>query len=205
LIYPENLEILIEFLSEVPGISERAAERAALSLSRLDGERKRLVINALKEIENIRNCKECGLPTFGELCSICQDEERDRTTVCIVEEPRDAVSIEKTGEYKGLYHVLGGVISPLEDVSPEDLNVESLFHRIQKGGIREVLIALNPTVEGEATAKFLIDRLKNYNVKVYRISYGIPYGGTIDAADELTLKKSLQDRKLIVGGKNDRD
>lgn len=205
MIYPENLEILIEFLSEIPGISERAAERAALSLSRLEEDKKRLVINALREIENIRECKECGLPTFGELCSICRDEERDKTTVCVVEEPRDAVSIERLGEYKGLYHVLGGVISPLEDVSPEDLRIESLFKRIREKGIKEVLIALNPTVEGEATAKFLIDRLKNFNVRVYRISYGIPYGGTIDAADELTLKRALQDRKLLVGGKNGRD
>jgi len=205
LIYPENLELLIEFLSEVPGISERAAERAVLLLSRLTEEKKRIISNALRELEEIRPCRECGLPATGELCSICLDEERDREVVCVVEQPRDAVSIEKLGEYRGLYHVLGGVISPLEDISPEDLNIESLFKRIKREGIKEVIIALNPTVEGEATAKFLTDRLENLGVTVYRIGYGIPYGGTIDASDELTLRKALEDKKLITGGRNDRD
>jgi len=203
LIYPENLELLIEFLSEVPGISERAAERAVLALSRLPAERKQVISNALRELESVHSCKECGLPATGELCLICSDEERDRTTICVVEQPRDAVSIEKLGEYKGLYHVLGGVISPLEDVSPEDLNIENLFRRVESGNVKEVIIALNPTVEGEATAKFLIDRLENYGVRVYRISYGIPYGGTIDASDELTLRRAFEDKKLIAGGRND--
>ena len=205
MIYPENLELLIEFLSEVPGISERAAERAVILLSRLTEEKKRIISNALRELEEIRPCRECGLPATGELCSICLDEERDREVVCVVEQPRDAVSIEKLGEYRGLYHVLGGVISPLEDISPEDLNIESLFKRIKREGIKEVIIALNPTVEGEATAKFLTDRLENLGVTVYRIGYGIPYGGTIDASDELTLRKALEDKKLITGGRNDRD
>jgi len=203
LIYPENLELLIEFLSEVPGISERAAERAVLALSRLPEERKQVISNALRELEAVHPCRECGLPATGELCSICSDEERERTVICVVEQPRDAVSIEKLGEYRGLYHVLGGVISPLEDISPEDLNIESLFERIKRKGVKEVIIALNPTVEGEATAKFLIDRLENLGVKVYRISYGIPYGGTIDASDELTLRKAFEDKKLIAGGRND--
>ncbi len=203
MIYPENLELLIEFLSEVPGISERAAERAVLALSRLPEDKKQIISNALRELEAVHPCKECGLPATGELCAICSDEERDRTTICVVEQPRDAVSIEKLGEYRGLYHVLGGVISPLEDISPEDLNIESLFERIKRGGVKEVIIALNPTVEGEATAKFLIDRLENLGVKVYRISYGIPYGGTIDASDELTLRKAFEDKKLIAGGRND--
>ena len=200
MIYPENLELLIEFLSEVPGISERAAERAVLLLSRLPEEKKRVVINALKELEELVPCPECGLPSSGGLCRICNDAERDRKTICVVEQPRDALSIEKLGEYKGLYHVLGGVISPLEDISPEDLNIEKLFSRIREGGVESVIIALNPTVEGEATAKFLLDRLVKMGVKVYRIGYGIPYGGTIDASDELTLRKAFEDKKLIAGG-----
>lgn len=203
MIYPENLELLIEFLSEVPGISERAAERAVLALSRLPAERKQVISNALRELESVHPCRECRLPSVGELCLICSDEERDRSTICVVEQSRDAVSIEKLGEYKGLYHVLGGVISPLEDISPEDLNIESLFRRVEKGNVKEVIIALNPTVEGEATAKFLIDRLENYGIRVFRISYGIPYGGTIDASDELTLRRAFEDKKLIAGGRND--
>jgi recombination protein RecR len=201
LIYPENLEYLIQFLSEVPGISERAAERAVLSLSKLPEEKRRLIVNAFRELEEVRPCKECGLPTHGELCSVCSDQERDRSVICVVEQPRDAVSIEKLGEYKGLYHVLGGVISPLEGVSPEDLNLKKLFERIKRLGVKEVIVALNPTVEGEATAKFLTDRLLKFGVKVYRISYGIPYGGTIDSADELTLKRAFEDKKLIAGGR----
>ncbi len=200
MIYPENLELLIEFLSEVPGISERAAERAVLLLSRLPEEKKRVVVNALRELEEITPCPECGLPSAGGLCNICKDKERDAKTICVVEQPRDALSIEKLGEYKGLYHVLGGVISPLEDISPEDLNIESLFRRIKERKVENVIIALNPTVEGEATAKFLTDRLSKLGVKVYRIGYGIPYGGTIDASDELTLRKAFEDKKLIAGG-----
>ncbi len=201
MIYPENLELLIEYLSEVPGISERAAERAVLLLSKLPEERKRVVINALRELEEVTPCPECGLPSSsGQLCRICSDEERDRKVVCVVEQPRDALSIEKLGEFNGLYHVLGGVISPLEDVSPEDLNIEKLFSRIKERGIESVIIALNPTVEGEATSKFLLDRLSKMGVKVYRIGYGIPYGGTIDASDELTLRKAFEDKKLISGG-----
>lgn len=201
MIYPDNLELLIQFFSEVPGISERAAERAVLSLSKLNEDKRRMVANALRELERIKPCVECGLPTDEDLCAICKDPKRDRTTVCVVEQPRDAISIEKLGEYRGLYHVLGGVISPLEDISPEDLRIENLFNRIQKNGIRTVIIAINPTVEGEATSKFLIDRLEKIGVEVYRISYGIPYGGTIDMADELTLKRAFEDKKLIAGGR----
>ncbi|ADU97359.1 recombination mediator RecR [Thermovibrio ammonificans] len=201
MIYPENLELLIEYLAEVPGISERAAERAVLLLSRLPEERRRQVINAFRELEQVTPCKECGLPAAGELCRVCSDPERSRTTICVVEQPRDAISIEKLGEYKGLYHVLGGVISPLEGIGPEDLNVKSLFERIKRLGVKEVIIALNPTVEGEATAKFLVDRLQKLGVKVFRIGYGIPYGGTIDNADELTLKRAFEDKKLIAGGR----
>ena len=201
MIYPENLEFLIQFFSEIPGISERAAERAILQLSRLEGEKRRLILNALRELERVKPCLECGLPAQGSLCAVCKDPERDRTSLCVVEQPRDAISIEKLGDYKGLYHVLGGVISPLEDISPEDLNVESLFNRIRKHGVKTVIIALNPTVEGEATSKFLLERLAKFDVEVYRIGYGIPYGGTIDMADELTLKRAFEDKKLIIGGK----
>ena len=201
MIYPENLEFLIRFLSEVPGISERAAERAVLQLSRLDDEKRRLILNAFRELERVKPCIECGLPAEDALCTVCSDSGRDRTSICVVEQPRDAISIERLGEYKGLYHVLGGVISPLEDISPEDLNIESLFNRIKKHGVKTVIIALNPTVEGEATSKFLLEKLEKLNVNVYRISYGIPYGGTIDMADELTLKRAFEDKKLIIGGK----
>ncbi len=201
MIYPENLEILVEFLSEVPGISERAAERAVLQISRLPEEKRREVINALKGLEAVKPCPECGLPTTEELCRVCSDPERNRKVICVVEQPRDAVSIEKLGEYRGLYHVLGGVISPIEGIGPEELNIESLFNRIKRLKAEEVIIALNPTVEGEATSKFLTDWLGKMRVKIYRIGYGIPYGGTIDSADELTLRKALEDRKLIAGGK----
>ncbi|SMP13424.1 DNA replication and repair protein RecR [Desulfurobacterium pacificum] len=201
MIYPEALEYLIKFFSEVPGISERAAERAVLYLSKADEEKRKLVINALREVESLRRCAECGLPTTDVLCEVCKDESRDRETVCVVEQPRDAAIIEKQVGYKGLYHVLGGVISPLEDIGPEELNVNSLVRRIKEKGIKTVIIALNPTVEGEATAKFLLNKLDGLGVNVYRIAYGLPYGATMDMADELTIKKAFEDRKLLCGGK----
>ena len=201
MIYPEDFEVIVEFLSRVSGISERAAERAALLLNRLSEDERLKVLNAFKGLHRVKSCKKCGLPAEGSICSVCSDNSRDRGTVCVVEQPRDALSIEKIGKFKGLYHVLGGVISPLEDISPEDLRIGSLFDRIQRNGVKTVIIALNPTVEGEATSKFLIDRLEKMEVEVYRISYGIPYGGTIDMADELTLKRAFEDKKLIAGGK----
>ncbi|SNR58861.1 recombination mediator RecR [Desulfurobacterium atlanticum] len=200
MIYPETLEIVIDFLSSVSGISERAAERAVLSLAKLPGNERIRVINALKEIDTIKSCSKCGLPTVETLCPICASEERDKTVVCVVEQPRDAVSIEKLGKYKGVYHVLGGLISPLENIGPEDLRIKELFQRLKTEGVKEIIIALNPTVEGEATAKFLIDRIRDKHIKIYRIAYGIPYGGTIDMADELTLKRSFEDMKLLTGG-----
>ena len=201
MIYPESLEYLIEFLSQVPGISERAAERAVLQLSNLDEKDRTLVLNALKELSALKKCAKCGLPTFEDICEVCSSEERDRTTVCVVEQPRDAAVIEKQVDYKGLYHVLGGVISPLEDIGPENLNIKSLFERIRNEGIKNVIIALNPTIEGEATAKYLLNKLDLFPVKVYRIAYGIPYGATIDMADELTIKRAFEDKKLLSGGK----
>jgi len=200
LIYPETLEIVIDFLSSVSGISERAAERAVLSLAKLPDNERLRVINALKEIDTIKSCHKCGFPSLDNLCPICASEDRKKTVICVVEQPRDAVAIEKLGKYNGVYHVLGGLISPLENIGPEDLRVKELFQRIKKEGVKEIIIALNPTVEGEATAKFLIDRLKDKNIKIYRIAYGIPYGGTIDMADELTLKRSFEDMKLLAGG-----
>ncbi len=202
MIYPEDFEVIVEFLSRVSGISERAAERAALLLNRLSEDERLKVLNAFKGLHRVKSCKKCGLPTEGSICSVCSDNSRDRGTVCVVEQPRDALSIEKIGKFKGLYHVLGGVISPLEDIGPEDINVAGLFERIRKDGIKRVILALNPTVEGEATSKFLLDRLSKVGVEVFRIAYGIPYGGTIDMSDELTLQRAFEDMKLLVGGSN---
>ncbi len=200
MIYPENLSIVISYLLKVPGISERAAERAALLISRLNKVDKEKFINSIKSLPDIRPCRECGLPTEGDLCPICSDPSRDNKTICVVEEPRDAVSIEKLNRYNGLYHVLGGVISPLEDIGPEKLSIKKLLERIKNLKVKKVIIALNPTVEGEATATFLLERLKNFNVKTFKIAYGIPYGGTIDMADNLTLERAFDDMKLINGG-----
>jgi len=200
LIYPEEFEVVVEFLSKVQGISERAAERVALLLGKVDEDERRRVVNAFMEIGKIKPCKICGLPSAGGICSVCSDESRDRETVCVVEQPRDALSIEKLGRYRGLYHVLGGVISPIEDIGPEDLRIDGLLERV-RDGVRRVIIALNPTVEGEATSKFLLDRLSRVGVEVYRIAYGIPYGGTIDMSDELTLQRAFEDMKLLSGGR----
>ncbi len=199
MIYPEHLEYLVRIFSKVPGISERASERLVLHISSLPKEERELVLKAIGKLKFLRKCKKCGLPTFEELCSVCSDPERDKTTVCVVEEARDAVAIEKQTGYRGLYHVLGGVISPLEGISPEDLRIKELLSRI-KEGVKTVIIALNPTVEGEATAKYLEKLLSKLNVDIYRISCGIPFGGTLDMADELTIRKAFEERKLVRKG-----
>ncbi len=200
MILPDCVAQLVRFLSKTPGVSERTAVRAILKFLQLREEEKEELLKAFAGLKRLGRCVECGLPAEGRLCKVCADTERDRETVCVVEQVEDALSVEKLGHYNGLYHILGGVISPLEGVGPEDLAIDSLLRRLKEHRIKKVILALNPTVEGEATAKFLADRLKGAGVKVYRIRHGIPFGGTIDMADELTLKKAFEDLKLIAGG-----
>ena len=147
--------------------------------------------------QTVHFCKCCENLTDSELCPVCEDESRDHSTICVVETPKDISAFERTGEYKGVYHVLHGLISPLKNVLPDDLKIRSLLARIQQGGIQEVIMATNPTVEGDATAGYLSQLIKPMGVKVTRLAFGLPVGGILEYADEVTLYKALENRNII--------
>jgi recombination protein RecR len=192
---PIILKEAIDKISELPGYGEKSAQRLILNLLNMPrGEAKELVKNIQEILEKITNCKICGLYTDKEICSICSDETRDKSTICVVEESFDAFAIERTGKYNGLYHVLGGRLSPLEGIQPEDLNIDSLLERIEKESIKEVILATNPTIEGEATATYIHNLLKDKDILITRIAYGLPFGGILENADEFTLSKALENK-----------
>ncbi len=192
---PIILKEAIDKISELPGYGEKSAQRLILNLLNMPrGEAKELVKNIQEILEKITNCKICGLYTDKEICSICSDETRDKSTICVVEESFDAFAIERTGKYNGLYHVLGGRLSPLEGIQPEDLNIDSLLERIEKESIKEVILATNPTIEGETTATYIHNLLKDKDILITRIAYGLPFGGILENADEFTLSKALENK-----------
>jgi len=197
-LFPENLTRLIQQLNKLPGIGARSAERIALYLLRADeAEVKRLAELILQVREKVKNCSRCGALTETEPCAICSDPRRDSSTVCVVEKPTDIISIEKTAVYKGKYHVLGGKISPLSGVGPEDLRISELEERILKENIREVILALGADVEGDATSYYLAKRLSGKGVRVSRIAHGLPAGGGLEFADQVTLSRALEGRREI--------
>jgi recombination protein RecR len=197
-LFPENLTRLIQQLNKLPGIGARSAERIALYLLRADeAEVKRLAELILQVREKVKNCSRCGALTETEPCAICSDPRRDSSTVCVVEKPTDIISIEKTAVYKGKYHVLGGKISPLSGVGPEDLRISELEERILKENIQEVILALGADVEGDATSYYLAKRLSGKGVRVSRIAHGLPAGGGLEFADQVTLSRALEGRREI--------
>ena len=186
---------LIKRLSRLPGIGEKSAMRMVLFLlDQPDDE----IINLGESIGQLKNrirfCSLCHTLTDLEVCSICGDGKRDRQKVCVVEEPADLLAIEQSGSYRGLYHVLHGAISPLDGVGPENLKIDTLSHRIKSEGLKEVILATNPTAEGEATAYYLYELLKDEPVTVTRIAFGLPMGGDIKFTDNMTLRKALDKR-----------
>ncbi len=192
-ILPELLDRSIKLLMELPGYGERSAQRFIENLLSLPrSEALNIVSTLLETLQKLHPCAECGLYTEETLCIICSDEERDKSTICVVEESFDAFAIERTGRYKGLYHVLGGRLSPLEGITAEDLNIKSLLDRIDKGNIKEVILATNPTVEGEATATYVYNLLKNKGITISRIAYGLPFGAMLESADDFTISKALE-------------
>ncbi len=189
------LEKLIGNLSRLPGLGRKSASRIAYYLLRADRDFVQALSGGILELrEKIRNCSICGTYTEVNPCGICTDGQRDRTMLCVVEEPKDVATIEAMREYRGLYHVLMGVISPIDGVGPDDLRIRELFQRVREGGIREVIIATNPTVEGETTAQYLIQKLKGPDVRVTRLALGLPVGGDLEYADSLTLARAFQGR-----------
>src|SRR5579871_278331 len=193
--YAKPLAKLVAELERLPGIGPKSAQRMAFYILRQPQDDARQLAEAILAVkDNIRFCKECANFTDQELCEVCRDPKRDRTLMCVVAETRDLIAMEKTNEYKGMYHVLQGLLNPLEDVTPEKLKIRELFPRIVKG-VQEVILALNPTTEGQTTALFLAQRLKPLGVKVSQIAHGLPAGGDLDYADQATLISALQWRR----------
>jgi recombination protein RecR len=191
---------LITELSKLPGVGGRTAQRLAFHLLRSNDEEALALAEAIKEVkERIRLCEECFNLADGPKCRICADERREREQICVVEQPSDVISIERTHEFRGRYHVLGGALSPIDGVDPEDLKIAELYQRIRAGGVREVVIATNPTTTGEATALHIADGLRALapDVTVTRLASGLPVGADLEYADELTLGRALAGRRAV--------
>ncbi|MBQ6846798.1 MAG: recombination protein RecR [Oscillospiraceae bacterium] len=192
------VENLIEQFQKLPGIGRKTAQRLAffvLSLPEAEAEGfANAVINAKK---TVKFCSCCQNLTDSEICGICSDEARDKTTVCVVSDPKDVAAIEKTREYAGLYHVLHGCISPMNGIGPDDVRIKELITRVAKGEIQEVIMATNPDTEGEATAMYICRLLKPFGVRTSRLAYGIPVGGHLEFADEMTLTRAIEGRRIM--------
>jgi len=192
-----SVENLVTQLTKLPGIGRRTAQRLAFHILSTQPEDALALSRAIEEVKaRVRFCRECGNLTEDELCEVCADARRDRSVICVVEQPVDVVSVERTGEYQGLYHVLGGALSPLDGVEPSDLRIEGLLARVAANGVSEVVLATNPTMTGEATAAYLADRLRD-TVRVTRLASGLPVGGDLEYADEVTLGRALSGRRAM--------
>ena len=192
-----SVDNLVAQLTRLPGIGSRTAQRLAFHVLSTPKDEALALATAIAEVkERVRFCRECGNLTEDELCTICLDARRDRTVVCVVEQPVDVISLERTHEYRGLYHVLGGSLSPLDGVEPEHLRIDELLQRVAQDEIREVVLATNPNMTGEATAAYLADRLRD-RATVTRLASGLPVGGDLEYADEVTLGRALAGRREI--------
>ncbi len=197
-LYIEPIEVLSEKFRRLPGVGKKSAVRMAFSVLDLSDEEAKDFANAILDAKrNVKVCSICGNMTDSEICAICSDEERDHSTVCVVEDARDVIAFERVREYTGLYHVLGGAISPLQGIGPADLTTNLLVKRVSEGVIKEVIIATNPNVEGETTAMYLSKLLAPFGVKTTRLAYGIPVGGNLEYADEVTLNRAIEGRREI--------
>lgn len=197
--YPRILEELINYLRKLPGVGEKTAERLALSLVE---QRKEDINNfslLLKTLpDNLHKCKICGHLSDDDVCKICSSEVREKNNICVVEDYKSIFMFERVGSYKGVYHILDGLISPVDGITPDDINISSLIERVKNSDINiEIIIALKPSIEGETTTLYIKKILEKYNVKVSRLSYGIPMGVEIDYLDSLTLERALKDRKEV--------
>jgi len=196
--YEGVMQTLIDELGRLPGIGPKSAQRVAFYLLKADAIDAKRLARAIEDAKDrVTWCRRCFNISEGELCAFCLDERRDTHVVCVVEEPRDIVAVERTGEYRGRYHVLQGAISPIEGVGPEQLRVKELLARIPMEEIREIILATNPNIEGEATAMYLARLLKPAGLKVTRIASGLPVGGDLEYADEVTLGRAFEGRREV--------
>jgi recombination protein RecR len=194
-VFSPAVENLVSQLTRLPGVGTRTAQRLAFHLLRVPKDEALALAAALTEVKDrVRFCAECGNLTEEETCEICRDARRDRSVICVVEQPADLISVERTHEYRGLYHVLGGALSPLDGVEPDNLRIAGLLARVDRNGVEEVVLATNPNMTGEATASYLADRLRG-RVRVTRLASGLPVGGDLEYADEVTLGRALAGRR----------
>lgn len=193
--YTKSMQELIDCFKKMPGIGAKTAERMAFYVLKAPADEMIRFSSAIRRVkEDVRFCKICGNLSETETCSICNDPRRDNAVVCVVEEPTDLILIEKSGRYKGAYHVLFGVISPLEGIGPEDLRIKELMARIKEDKVKEVILAMDSNAEGETTALYLSEQIQPLKIKISRIAYGIPVGGNLDYIDQATLIKALEGR-----------
>jgi recombination protein RecR len=198
-LYAGPISRLIAELSRLPGIGQRTAQRLAFHILRSPEDQAFALADAIREVkERVGLCEVCSNLSEGPRCQICTDERRDRSSICVVEEPADVIPIERTGEYRGLYHVLGGALSPIDGIDPEDLKIAELIGRVDEGGIEEVVLATNPTTTGEATAQHIADQLAG-KTRVTRLASGLPVGADLEHADEVTIGKALAGRRSLSG------
>jgi len=195
--YPAPIRNLIECLKDLPGIGDKSAERMSFSILNFDGDKLDSFSNSIKDLKNIKTCPICHNITDLEVCYICSDSRRNNDTLFVVEKAKDIILFEKMGSYSGKYHVLGGLISPLDGINPEDINISSLIDRVKNNEIKEVIVVLKPSIEGETTTQYIRNVLANFPVKVSKIPIGIPMGTDIEYIDSMTLELAFEDRKDI--------
>jgi len=197
-VYEGVVQDLIDELGRLPGVGPKSAQRIAFHLLAADPTDVRRLVHVLTEVKDkVRFCKTCGNVAEAEECRICRDPRRDRSVICVVEEPKDVVAIEKTREFRGRYHVLGGAISPIEGIGPEDLRVRELMTRLADNEVTELILATDPNLEGEATATYLARLVKPMDLRVTRLASGLPVGGDLEYADEVTLGRAFEGRRLL--------
>jgi recombination protein RecR len=197
-VYEGVVQDLIDELGRLPGVGPKSAQRIAFHLLAADQADVRRLVHALTEVKDkVRFCSTCGNVAEAEQCRICLDPRRDLTVLCVVEEPKDIVAVERTREFRGRYHVLGGAISPIEGVGPDDLRVRELMTRLADGSVTELILATDPNLEGEATATYLARLVKPMDLRVTRLASGLPVGGDLEYADEVTLGRAFEGRRLL--------
>lgn len=198
LAYDGAIQRLIDSFASLPGIGPKGAQRIAFYLLQAPDVESQRLVDAINEVkEKVRFCEVCGNVCESSPCTICSDPRRDHSTICVVEEPKDVMSIERTREYRGLYQALGGAINPMANVGPSDLNIAQLLNRLHDGEVKEIIVALNPNIEGEATTTYLSRLLAPLDIKVTRLASGLPVGGDLEYADEITLSRALEGRREV--------
>lgn len=198
MIYPKSIATLIEQFQKFPSVGPKSAQRMAFHLLKMPkSEVEKFAQSIIEAKENTFACETCFNMSSSNPCEICQSNSRDKSTICVVSETKDLIAIEKTNEYKGLYHVLQGLISPMDGIGAEDVRIKELLHRLAENDIQEVILALSPSVEGEATSLYLTKLIKPFGIKVSRIAFGLPVGADLEYADEITLARAIEGRREI--------